>query len=98
MTQTHSDERADFGHPSTGIVVYGGPQVRSVAAALEDFTAGIKHYGYWHNLAWNDIKTRYRRSLLGEFWMTVNWRFSLLRWARSTPYCSMRGYPTTCRD
>jgi ABC-type polysaccharide/polyol phosphate export permease len=72
MTQTPSDERADFGHPNTGIVVYGGPQIRSVAAALEDFTAGIKRYGYWHNLAWNDIKTRYRRSLLGEFWMTVN--------------------------
>ena len=39
---------------------------------MEDFTAGIKRYGYWHNLAWNDIKTRYRRSFLGEFWMAIN--------------------------
>ncbi len=72
MTQTHSDKPAGFGHPSTGIVVYGGSQARSIANALEDFIAGIKRYGYWHNLAWNDIKTRYRRSFLGEFWMAIN--------------------------
>lgn len=54
------------------VVVYGGEKVRSFAGALRDFIEGASRYNYWHSLAWNDIKTRYRRSWLGEFWMTAN--------------------------
>jgi ABC-type polysaccharide/polyol phosphate export permease len=54
------------------VVIYGGQQVRSFAGALRDFTDGVSRYSYWHSLAWNDIKARYRRSWLGEFWMTAN--------------------------
>jgi ABC-type polysaccharide/polyol phosphate export permease len=57
---------------SAEIIVYGGSQIRSFAGAIQDFTDGIRRYNYWHSLAWNDIKTRYRRSSLGEFWMVIN--------------------------
>ena len=73
MNEERRLERAGrFAIQAPRVIIYGGPQAKSIAAAIEDFTAGIQRYSYWHNLAWNDVKTRYRRSLLGEFWMTIN--------------------------
>lgn len=71
MKQTHSS-RATFGNDGSDIIVYGGAQVGSFSAALQDFIAGVARFNYWHSLAWNDIKARYRRSWLGEFWMAIN--------------------------
>ena len=71
MTQT-SYGRATLGNEDLEIIVYGGPQVGSFAGMLRDFTEGVRRYDYWHSLAWNDIKARYRRSWLGEFWMAIN--------------------------
>lgn len=39
--------------------------------ALADFTAGISRYEIWSALAWQDIRKRYQRSLLGPFWITL---------------------------
>jgi len=72
MKQTRSYEQAMLGRKDSEITVFGGPQATSFAGALRDFTEGIERYSYWHSLAWNDIKTRYRRSWLGEFWMAIN--------------------------
>jgi ABC-type polysaccharide/polyol phosphate export permease len=37
-----------------------------------DLYDGIRGWRLWTMLAWNDIRRRYRRSVLGPFWMTIS--------------------------
>jgi lipopolysaccharide transport system permease protein len=39
--------------------------------ALDDFVEGVSRYEIWSTLAWQDIRKRYQRSLLGPFWITL---------------------------
>lgn len=54
------------------IVVYGGRRTRTFAAAIQDLREGIVQYQYWHHFALNDLRARYRRSTLGEFWIGIS--------------------------
>lgn len=38
---------------------------------LADIVDGIRKYPVWSALAWQDIRQRYRRSLLGPLWITL---------------------------
>lgn len=40
--------------------------------ALADLRMGVFGLPVWWFLAWHDIKQRYRRSLLGPFWLTIS--------------------------
>lgn len=40
--------------------------------ALQDLTTGLALWPLWVRLGWNDILQRYRRSLLGPFWLTAS--------------------------
>lgn len=42
------------------------------ARASADLTTGVSLWRLWMLLGWNDILQRYRRSLLGPFWMTAS--------------------------
>lgn len=42
-----------------------------IKLGFADFIAGISHYEIWSALAWQDIRKRYQRSLLGPFWITL---------------------------
>jgi ABC-2 type transport system permease protein/lipopolysaccharide transport system permease protein len=42
------------------------------ARALADLGSGFSSWRLWMLLGWNDILQRYRRSLLGPFWMTAS--------------------------
>jgi ABC-type polysaccharide/polyol phosphate export permease len=33
---------------------------------------GVRRWRIWHELAWNDIRQRYRRSIIGPFWITIS--------------------------
>jgi ABC-type polysaccharide/polyol phosphate export permease len=37
-----------------------------------DLIAGFRAWSLWTMLGWNDIKQRYRRSVLGPFWITLS--------------------------
>ena len=39
--------------------------------ALADIVDGARNYPVWWILAWQDIRQRYRRSVLGPFWITL---------------------------
>src|SRR5579859_7571285 len=41
-------------------------------AALRDLLAGIRGWILWTLLAWLDVKQRYRRAILGPFWITIS--------------------------
>jgi ABC-type polysaccharide/polyol phosphate export permease len=50
------------------------PSTKSnVALALYDFKAGICSIYLWPVLGWQDIKQRYRRSVIGPFWLTISY-------------------------
>jgi len=40
--------------------------------AVEDFRAGLKHWELWFALGWHDVHQRYRRSVVGPFWLTIS--------------------------
>jgi ABC-type polysaccharide/polyol phosphate export permease len=59
-------------HPTIPSVVFetGGPP--STIDALADIGHAISRWELWLNMAWQDIKQRYRGSMLGPFWVTIN--------------------------
>jgi lipopolysaccharide transport system permease protein len=46
-------------------------EVSQWRAASDDFSQGIRNWHAWVMLAWLDIKHKYRRSVLGPFWITI---------------------------
>lgn len=47
-------------------------QGRGITRAYHDLIDGFAAWQIWGNLAWNDIRTRYRRSMIGPFWITIS--------------------------
>ncbi|MBK1784357.1 galactan export ABC transporter permease subunit Wzm/RfbD [Prauserella cavernicola] len=45
---------------------------RTLKRALADLSAGARQRELWGHLAWQDIKQRYRRSVLGPLWITLS--------------------------
>lgn len=41
------------------------------SAAAGDLSAGMRRWDIWLTLAWLDIKLRYRRTLIGPFWLAL---------------------------
>jgi ABC-2 type transport system permease protein len=46
-------------------------QSKTFARALRDLTNGLERRELWQHLGWQDIKQRYRRSVLGPIWITI---------------------------
>src|SRR3954471_19671868 len=44
----------------------------NVREALADLLDGLKHWELWSTQGWNDIRQRYRRSVVGPFWLTIS--------------------------
>ncbi len=44
---------------------------QTFARAFGDFATGFSQRELWLSLGWQDIKQRYRRSVLGPFWITI---------------------------
>lgn len=40
--------------------------------ALSDWVLGFARWHLWTALAWNDVRRRYRRSTVGQFWLTLS--------------------------
>jgi ABC-2 type transport system permease protein len=45
---------------------------RTVRRAITDIRNGLRERELWSHLGWQDIKQRYRRSVLGPFWITIS--------------------------
>ncbi|MDE0182342.1 MAG: ABC transporter permease, partial [Caldilineaceae bacterium] len=43
-----------------------------VAAALFDLVKGARSFHLWGLLGWQDVRRRYRRSMIGPFWLTIS--------------------------
>lgn len=44
----------------------------AIGLAVSDLGAGLRMWPLWVRLGWNDILQRYRRSMLGPFWLTAS--------------------------
>ena len=53
-----------------GVTAYSGRSMSLLA--VRDVRDGILLWPLWGRLGWNDILQRYRRSLLGPFWLTAS--------------------------
>lgn len=42
------------------------------SGALQDIIGSIKHWQFWLLLGWKDITFRYRRSIIGPWWLTLS--------------------------
>ncbi len=45
---------------------------KTFARAFADIRAGFRARQLWGHLGWQDIKQRYRRSVIGPFWITIS--------------------------
>ncbi|MEZ0363497.1 ABC transporter permease [Mycobacterium sp. pUA109] len=52
-------------------VVEAAAQSRTLSRATRDLLEGFQRRELWLHLGWQDIKQRYRRSVLGPFWITI---------------------------
>jgi len=48
------------------------PPHADLRRAARDLVDGARAYHIWGRLGWQDIRQRYRRSLLGPFWITIS--------------------------
>ena len=48
-------------------------RMRNFSLAVDDVWRGIKSVYIWPMLGWQDIKQRYRRSVIGPFWITISY-------------------------
>jgi lipopolysaccharide transport system permease protein len=63
----------------------------AVGAALSDFRQGLTMWPLWVRLGWNDILQRYRRSMLGPFWLTASMAIMVV--ALGVLYAELFGSP-----
>src|ERR1700733_9642855 len=64
-----------FGGPPASVATRS-PTAADVAAT--EILAGFRAWRIWTILGWDDIRQRYRRSVLGPFWITLSMGIFLL--------------------
>ena len=55
-----------------GMIGTVAPGTRSWRRAADDLSGGWRQRQLWGHLAWQDIRQRYRRSVLGPIWITIS--------------------------
>src|SRR3954454_9692394 len=45
---------------------------QTVFQAMQDIVQGLRAYELWTTIGWHDIRQRYRRSVVGPFWITIS--------------------------
>jgi len=49
-----------------------GVTAKGLRLAVQDLFAGLLSFRIWAMMGWNEVRTRYRRSMLGPFWLTIS--------------------------
>ena len=52
-------------------IIEAANQSKTFRRAWGDLTEGLARRELWFHLGWQDIKQKYRRSILGPFWITI---------------------------
>ncbi|MGK8502722.1 galactan export ABC transporter permease subunit Wzm/RfbD [Nocardia asiatica] len=67
------------------------PDSQTFRRAFQDFAGGFAQRELWLSLGWQDIKQRYRRSVLGPFWITIATGLQAI--AMGVLYAALLGQP-----
>ena len=84
--------RAIKGRPGSGISV----MLKDIRAGLADIGRGVSSWRMWSMLAWNDVRRRYRRSGLGQFWLTLSMAATIGGLGYIYSHLLGSTYPPTC--
>lgn len=49
-----------------------GPENRGPSRAIQDLLEGLGQWRLWTALGWQDVQQRYRRAVIGPFWITIS--------------------------
>jgi ABC-2 type transport system permease protein len=72
LVHATSTVHATDSDPATGPApVTPASDSKTFARAFADLRDGFANRGLWGHLGWQDIKQRYRRSVIGPFWITI---------------------------
>jgi ABC-type polysaccharide/polyol phosphate export permease len=55
-----------------------GPDRSKLALAIEDILRGLQAWRLWTTFAWLDVRQRYRRAMIGPFWITISMGLTVL--------------------
>ncbi len=66
-----TDQAIDISNSTQPIPNQPGP----LRAGFEEIWQGFSQHRIWTMLAWNDVRQRYRRSVIGPFWITISMAF-----------------------
>jgi len=75
MLNCENDSKVSTVMTTSGGVHKSAPQTNfgeHLRLALIDVMQAMSNFQFWGYLGWHDIKQRYRRSLLGPFWITLS--------------------------
>lgn len=72
-------------------VLGGGRDASRFARSMTDLARGFANWQLWSTLAWHSVRNRYRRSLLGPFWITLSMGLFIV--GIGVLYSSLFGYP-----
>ena len=48
------------------------PLLTRIGIAIMEIVEGVRRWELWSSLGWHDIRQRYRRSIVGPFWLTIS--------------------------
>ena len=71
-TDEAADVPQDPSEPGTTFISTLPPVASQTRLALGDIVQGARARYLWGMLGWQDIRRRYRRSVLGPFWLTIS--------------------------
>ncbi|HEY0421185.1 MAG TPA: hypothetical protein VGC80_16840, partial [Acetobacteraceae bacterium] len=79
--QDRAPEAATDAGPGVATIGYGAASARKslhlggenqFSLALHDLSQGFQRVSLWSMIGWHEIRTKYRRSMLGPFWLTLS--------------------------
>lgn len=70
--ETMAGNPLDLVHPASQEASVIFTPVSQTSLAFKDVVDGLRKWPIWFMLAYQDIKLRYRRSVLGPFWLTLS--------------------------
>ena len=88
---TTGEHRADDGGQPSAPTLPDVPGSRSWQRAFGDLGAGWRQRSLWGYLGWQDIKQRYRRSVLGPLWISIS--MGVIATAMGILYGTLLGEP-----
>lgn len=81
ITSEAAESQSEVSRFSSSVIVAQIVMTRADSAAKiisSELLAGLRAWPVWTAMSWDDIRQRYRRSILGPFWITLSMGFFIL--------------------